>query len=349
MLLYTSTGSFYQVMSYQIAVLGTGGLGTMLGKQVRRQPDADLVALSDVSAESRDAAGETLGVPQAARYETLEELLDTETLDALIIATPHTLHYDQILTALDRDLHVLCEKPLVTDLEHARVLDDRAAEADETLMVGYQRHVEPEFIYARERWAEGDSVPDFISGEIVEEWLEPNVGTWRLDPSLSGGGFIYDTGSHIIDAILWTTGLTPTTVTAEMDFWDEDREVDTRANLSIEFEEGSTAHLSFHSDVAGVAERLQGWDDEGALRIEGREWGDRSITVVYEDGSETDPYIAARDSAYEDPRSKLDAFVDAIENESSVPATATDALRVTAVTEAAYESARTSEPVIVDL
>lgn len=334
-------------MKHRMAVLGTGGLGTMLGKQVRRQPDSELVALSDVSPESLDGAGETLAVPPEARYETLDGLLDAEQLDALVIATPHTLHYDQILTALDRGLDVLCEKPLVTDLERARDLNDRAADADETLMVGYQRHVEPEFIYARERWAEGESVPNFVSGEIVEEWVEPNVGTWRLDPSLSGGGFIYDTGSHVIDAVLWTTGLTPETVTAEMDF--ESEGIDERATLTIEFAGGSTAHLSFHGDVAGVSERLQGWDDDGALRIEGREWGDREITVVEEDGSEVDPYIAARDSAYEDPRTKLDAFVDAIENDRPVPATTTDALRVTAVTEAAYESARTGESVAVNI
>lgn len=330
-----------------MAVLGTGGLGTILGRQVRRQPDAELVALADVSPESLRAAGETLDVPQAARYETLAGLLDAEPLDALVVATPHTLHYEQVTTAMDRGLDVLCEKPLVTDLERARDLDDRARETEETLMVGYQRHVEPEFVYARERWAEGDRVPNFVSGEIVEEWLEPNAGTWRLDPSLSGGGFVYDTGSHVVDAVLWTTGLTPETVSAEMDFHSEG--VDERANLTIEFEEGATAHLSFHGDASGVSERLQGWDDAGGLRIEGREWGDRGITVVDGDGSEVDPYIAARDSAYEDPRTKLDAFVDAIEDEAPIPATTTDALRVTAVTEAAYDSARTGEPVDIEI
>lgn len=334
-------------MSYQMAVLGTGGLGTMLGKHIRRQPDASLVALSDISSESRDQAGDVLDVPEAAQYEALDALLDGEDLDALAVATPHTVHYDQILTALERDLHVFCEKPLVTDLDRARDLDDRAAETDRVLMVGYQRHVEPEFVYARQRWADGESIPHFISAEIVEEWMGPNVGSWRLDPSLSGGGFIYDTGNHVIDALLWTTGLTPETVSAEMDF--EREGVDTRANLTIEFEEGAKAHLSFHADVAGVVERLQGWDADGGVRIEGREWGDRSLTVVDEDGSEVDPYIAERDSAYENPRTKLDAFVDAIEGDGPVPATTTDALRATAVTEAAYESACTGEPVAVDL
>lgn len=338
---------FQMPMTHRIAVLGTGGLGTMLGKQVRRQPDAELVALSDVSTDSQDQAGDVLDVPPEARYETLDGLLDGEALDALVIATPHTLHYEQIVTALDHGLHVLCEKPLVTNIDHARDLDKRTERSDEVLMVGYQRHIEPEFRYARQRWVDGEAQPTFISVEITENWLSPNVGTWRVDESLSGGGFIYDTGNHVIDAVLWTTDLTPTTVTANMDF--EDDTIDTRANLTIEFAEESKAHLSFHADTSRVVERLQGWDANGGLRITGREWGDRSITVIDNDGSEADPYIEARDSAYEHPRTKLDAFVDAIQGLEPVPSTPKDGLRTTAVTEAAYESARTGEPTAVDL
>lgn len=334
-------------MSYRTAVLGVGGLGTMLGDQVRRQPRAELVALADVSATSRERAGGVLGVPSEARYGTLDELLDAENLDALVIATPHTLHYEQILAAMERELHVLCEKPLVTDLARARDLDRHAESDENVVMVGYQRHLEPEFRYARERWGDGTAEPTFLSAEITERWLPPNVDTWRTDPALSGGGFLYDTGNHVVDAILWTTDLTPVTVAADADF--EEENVDARANLTVEFEGGSTAHVSCHGDVPRVTERLQGWDANGGIRIEGREWGRRSITVVDEDGTEFDPYIEERDSAYERPRTKVDAFVDAIEESAPPPATTTDALRATAVTEAAYESARTGEPAAVDL
>lgn len=334
-------------MSYRMAVLGTGGLGVMLGEQVRRQPKVELVALADVSDASRTEAGNVLEIPPESRYETLNDLLDNETLDALTIATPHTLHYDQVCTALEQGLHVLCEKPLVTDLDDARDLDRRANDTDQVLMVGYQRHLAPEYRYARRRWRNSDNEPTFISAEITEDWLSSNLGTWRADPSLSGGGFLADTGDHVIDAIIWTTDLMPTTVEADMDF--EIEGVDTRANLTIEFESGANAHLSFHADVPRVTERLQGWDSDGGVRIEGREWGDRSITVIDEDGSEIDPYLAERDSAYENPRAKLDGFVDAIEGTSPPPATTRDAVRATAVTEAAYESARTGNSVSVDL
>lgn len=333
-------------MSYRMAVVGTGGLGMMLGRQVRRS-QSDLVAVADVSDESRTRAGAEFDLPADARYETLDGLLAGETLDGVVIATPHTLHYDQIVQAMDHDLHVLCEKPLVTDLDRARDLHRRAEAADTVLMVGYQRHLEPEFRHARARWAEGDATPAFLSAEITEDWLDGNVGTWRVNPALSGGGFFYDTGNHVIDAILWTTGLTPDTVRADMDFYEED--IDVRGNITIEFAEGSTAHISCHADVPRVRERLSGWDADGCLRITGREWGARSLTLVREDGSEVDPYIPERDSAYATQRTKLEAFEEAIAGEAPPPATTEDALRATAVTDAVYEAGRTDDTVSVDL
>lgn len=333
-------------MTHRMAVLGTGGLGIMIGKQVRRQPESDLVALADVSEASRSSAGEELSVPEAARYETLDALLDGEDLDALCIATPHSLHYDQVTTALEAGLDVLCEKPLVTDLDDAKDLHHRAEESEQVLMVGYQRHLQPEYRYGFDRWADGDAEPKFVSAEITEDWIDGNRGTWRVDPSLSGGGFLADTGDHVIDAVLWMTDLTPATVVADMEFEMED--IDVRANVTVEFEEEASAHLSFYADAPRVTERLQLWDDDGGIRIEGREWGDRSMTLVDSDGSETDPYRAERDSAYEGPRSKLDGFVDAIEDTAPVPATTRDAVRATAVSEAAYESAKAGEPVDVD-
>jgi len=334
-------------MPHRMAVLGTGGLGIMIGTQVRRQPESALVALADISEASRATAGDELGVPPDARYETLETMTESEALDALCIATPHSLHYDQVTAALDAGLDVLCEKPLVTDLDDAKALHRRAEESENVLMVGYQRHLQPEYRLGRERWAEGDGDPTFISAEITEDWIDGNVGTWRVDPSLSGGGFLADTGDHVLDAVLWMTGLTPATVEADMDFEMED--IDVRANVTVEFEEGASAHLSFYADAPRVTERIQAWDDDGGIRIEGREWGDRSVTVVDDDGSEADPYLSERDSAYVNPRSKLDGFVDAIEGEASVPATTRDAVRATAVSEAAYESAKAGEPVTVDL
>jgi predicted dehydrogenase len=210
-------------------------------------------------------------------------------------------------------------------------------------MVGYQRHLGPAFIEARERIDGFDGPPKFITAEITQNWIEAQRGKWRTDPDLSGGGQLYDTGSHLIDAVLWTTGLTPEAVSAEMVFDDEAERVDTQAMVNVEFEEGTVASISVSGDSPQVREHIHVSGDEDTVYVTGEEWDDREVSIIDEDGGEYYP------PAEGERTTKAEAFLEAIDTGSEPPATARDALAVTAVTEAAYESARTGERVEVDL
>jgi predicted dehydrogenase len=243
---------------------------------------------------------------------------------------------------MDRGVHVLCEKPLTTDLDEATALADRAADSEEVLMVGYQRHLNSAFERARERWADGDSEPSFITAEITQDWIDRFADAWRTDPELSGGGYLYDTGSHILDAICWTTGLEPSWVTADMTFADDDRRVDVRALLTIGFENDATATVSLYGDAPATREHIHIWDDDGAVYLEGKEWAPRTYSEVQADSTTVEPYIRQGET------DKAVAFLDVIETGSRPPATAEDALVVTAISEAAYEAARTGERVPVE-
>lgn len=324
-------------------VIGAGNLGTGLGDAMQDRPGADVVALADVSQENRERAGRRLDVPAGSRYEDYEAMLDVGGLDAVMIATPHALHYDQAIAAMERDLHVLCEKPLTTDLADARDLLDRDESREEVFQVGYQRHIEGPFVAARERIAEFDDPPAFVTAEITQPWLQLSSGTWRVDPDLSGGGMLYDTGSHVIDAVLWTTGLEPTAVTASMVFWEENPGVDTQATLTVEFAEDAVATIAVSGDSPAVREHHRYWGDDGGVYVDGRDWNDREFRFVDADGSERFPRV---DEPYPD---KVAAFVDSIREGTECVATPRDALAVTAVTEAAYESARTDERIELDL
>jgi predicted dehydrogenase len=324
-------------------VIGTGNLGTGLGETLRDCPGADVVALAEVSENNRTQAGQRLDVPAGSRYVDHEAMLEASDLDAVIIATPHAVHHDQAVAAMERDLHVLCEKPLTTDLGDARDLVDRDESREEIFQVGYQRHTEGPFVAARDRIAEFDDPPAFITAEITQNWLQHSAGTWRANPELSGGGQLYDTGSHVIDAVLWTTGLEPTAVTASMVFWDEDPDIDIQASLTIAFAEDAVATIGVSGDSPTVREHHRYWGDDGGVYIDGRGWNDREFRVVDPDGSERFPGIP---DPYPD---KVAAFVDSIREGTGSVATPRDALAVTAVTEAAYESARTGERVELDL
>jgi predicted dehydrogenase len=202
-------------------------------------------------------------------------------------------------------------------------------------MVGYQRHLNPAFIMARDRWT-GDLEPRWLTASITQNWVDRFSDTWRLNPDLNGGGYLYDTGSHLLDAVLWSTGLRPEAVSARMEFVDDDRRVDGRADLTIRFENGATASVAANGDAPCVREHIHVWDDEGAVYLSGREWEPREYAEIDVESTTHTPYINRREQ-----RNKAEAFVDAVREGSEPPATARDGLRVTAVTEAAYESART--------
>jgi predicted dehydrogenase len=362
-----------QAEKLRVGVVGGGYIGTTVGAQFNTDPRSTVTALADVNPETRRTAGETLYVGDGSRYEEFREMFDAEPLDAVLIGTPHTLHYEMVTAALDRDLHVFCDKPLTTDLQQARDLAERDEETEQVLMVGYQRHLNPAFQTARERW-QGDAAadtdaatdtgavapdsdaaasstaesanpkPDFVSAEITQDWISRFEETWRTDPDLSGGGNLYDTGSHLVDAVLWTTGLVPEEVSAEMVFADDEGRVDERAILTVEFKSGAQGTISVHSDAPCVREHIHVWDDEGAVYLEGRQWEERELERVEEDSTTVIPYIDRSQQ-----RTKAEAFLDCIETGERPPATARDALAVTALTEAAYESARTGERVSVDV
>lgn len=317
----------------RVGVVGGGYIGRTVGGDFRDHPDTTVAALTDINDKTLDSTGEKLAVSDESRYREYETMLDEEELDGVLIGTPHTLHYEQIVAALDRSLHVLCDKPLTTDLDHARTLRDRVHDGSEVLMVGYQRHLNPAFSRVKERW-QGDLTPEWITAEVSQNWIGNFTRTWRCDPDLSGGGYLYDTGSHLLDAILWTTELTPTAVSARMTFIDEAQRVDDWADVTIVFEEGAQASVTTYGRTPCVREHIHAWDEDGAVYVEGEEWEPRELLEINADNTEQRPSVD-RDNQ----RNKAEAFFSAVREGETPPATVQDGLRVTAVTEAAYESA----------
>ena len=329
------------------ALIGSGGIGTHLASEVRDHPDGELVAIVDVDAGSLAEAGEAFDVPDDALFTDEEELYAAMTeLDAVIVATPPAFHFASVERAFDRDLHVLCEKPVVMDLAEARDLASLVEGTDRVLMAGYQRHLNPGFVHARERWRDGDVTPTFITGELTQDWRHyfDDGSNWRLDPTVGGGGHLFSVGTHVVESILWMTGLTPTSVSAEMEFYDEAERIDTQSSLTVRFENGAIASLGDSAVTPATREHIHVWDDDGAVYLSGRDWGRRELAVLDERGEDVTPEIE-----YDAAPSKFEAFADAIDGDHEPPATAEDALRVTALLEAAYESARRGERVAVDL
>ncbi|MDS0300647.1 Gfo/Idh/MocA family oxidoreductase [Halogeometricum sp. S1BR25-6] len=331
---------------FRTGIIGMGGIGRHLAEEVRSHPRGTIGAVVDVNEENLAAAGESFDLDPSALYVNEAEMYAEESLDAVVIATPPGFHFDQIRAAFDRDLHVLCEKPVVLDSTEASEVVRWVREEGHVLMAGYQRHLDPGFVAARDRWAEGDLDPTFATGSLTQDWRHHyEAGTnWRMDPDVGGGGHLFSVGTHVVESVLWMTGLTPVSVTAEMSFHDDERRVDEQSAMTVRFDNGAIASFGDSGVVPRTMEHIHVWDEEGAVYLEGEDWGAREFSVVDADGDRRTPDLGDAEA-----RTKFEAFVDAVESGAEPPATAEDALRVTALLEAAYESARTGSRVDVDL
>jgi predicted dehydrogenase len=311
--------------------------------QLQEVKAARVAALVDTSEASLkrmvDRHPHLEGLPTFSDY---REMLDEVEVDGVVIATPHTLHFEQIMTCLDRGVHVLTEKPMVCSVADAKAVMSKAARKRRVLMISYQRHFFPAFRYARQLIAEGKiGKVTFIAALQAQEWLRGTKGTWRQEPRLSGGGQLNDSASHLIDSMLWVTDLTPQTVYAQID--NRGSKVDILSALTVKFKGGALGSMAVVGDAPGWWEDITFYGEEGAIYI-------RDNRLILQD------YAATRKSGWPKSRTRdvtdkckykgnFDRnFVDSILGKSEPQTPPIWGLRVIQLTQAAWESAASGKP-----
>jgi predicted dehydrogenase len=317
-------------------MIGCGGIS---GGHIRRAleiPEAEIVALCDISDESIERT--TTDIPEVKGlpvYKDYREMMDKERLDAVEIATPHTLHFPMGMDALDKGLHVLMEKPLVCSVDHAKKLIAKADETGKTILLSYQRHYQPQFRYMKQV-VEGGQLGEvtYLSALQCQQWKKSQVGKWRQDPALSGGGQLNDSGSHLIDIILWTTGLAVEELTAYID--NLGTAVDINSALAFRFTNGAQGTVSVVGDAPCWYEDFTIWGENGVLFFRNGQ-----LTHCQPDGTMVQPENMP-ESTNPDQN-----FVDAILGRDTNQVPATCGLRVIELTEAAWKSAEIGAPVKV--
>lgn len=163
---------------------------------------AELVCVCDNVEEKAQKRAEERGVPYYLDY---YEMLEKGGFDAVIICTPDQIHREQVVAALDKGYHVLCEKPLALTMEDCRAIVEASHRAKGKFMVGQVCRMTPGFIKAKELIDEG-TIGDifFIESEYAHDYSHIN-SPWRLDPvnlrhGITGGG------CHAVDLIRWIAG-----------------------------------------------------------------------------------------------------------------------------------------------
>jgi len=328
----------------RIGLIGCGGIMHWHVDQLQQVKAAEVVALVDTRQASLRRMVERhphlTGLPTFKSY---VKMVDAVQPEGVIIATPHTLHFEQIMTCLDRGRHVLTEKPMVCSVEQAKAVIKKAQQKKRVLMISYQRHFSPAFRGARRLIAEGKiGKLTYVAALQGQEWLRGTKGTWRQDPKLSGGGQLNDSASHLLDIILWVSNLSPKVVFAKVD--KRGSKVDINTSLTVEFRQGAIGNIAIIGDAPGWWEEVAYYGDKGAVYIRRdrvllqtpnpKGWG-----AITKDVTDTFRYKGNFDKN----------FVDSILGKAEPQTPPIWGLRVIQLTEAAWESAESGKPEKVKL
>ena len=298
-------------------------------------PEAEIVALVDPSKDSLARVSQEFpdlaGLPTFADH---QEMLGSVELDAIEIHTPHTQHFQQALDVFEANKHLLLEKPMVCSVRRAK--DLIAAAGDRVFMISYQRHFQGPYLYIRDQVQSGVlGEIQFIAALQSQNWRRGTQGTWRQQKALSGGGQLNDSGSHLIDILLWTTGLTAESVFAYCNNYDT--EVDIDSALSLRFTNGAQGTISIIGDSPMWWEEFSIWGSKGVLLY-------RNGTILQRKYGEAE--MQEVDELPEDSTPDQN-FVDAILGRAQVQVPPECGLRVIELTEAAWRSAEAGQRVQV--
>jgi len=269
----------------------------------------------------------------------LDAVLADGAIDAVLLATPHSLHPAQVITCAAAKKQVFCEKPLALRRADAARMFGACRDAGVVLAVGHNRRFWPSMRALRDIVASGElGTILHVEGHNSNENSQAITGGWRLSPEESPGGGLTGAGLHVLDAFVSLLGPVRR-VYAQLNSLEQGPPPLDTAMLAIDFASGATGTLAtvratplywrVHVfGTKGSAEVL----DEGTMIL--RKSGAKPRQIVY--------------AAIDVLRAELDAFAEAIDNKHAFPVPEADVLATLAAFEAALRSMQSGQPVGCD-
>jgi predicted dehydrogenase len=198
--------------SLRVAFVGAGRIADLHALGYRDNPDAAIHAVCDVDgAWATKRAGEWAAL---RTFTDFHEVLADREVDAVEILTPHHLHCDMTVAALEAGKHVSVQKPMALNLAEADLMVAAADASDRVFRIFENFRYYPPYVRAREMIAAGE-IGEPISIRVKVIGGDPKYGwnvplkswAWRVNESLSGGGpAIFDHGYHVFSLVMWLFG-----------------------------------------------------------------------------------------------------------------------------------------------
>jgi predicted dehydrogenase len=201
--------------SVRFGIVGMGTIGQLHARNLieSRAGRSHLAAV---------ATTRELDLPESVRrFESLDEMLTSGAVDAVVVATPHPTHKLLSEKVLRAGCHLLLEKPIASRIDEARELVDAACAQDRLFGVMHQMRVDPLYVCLRECFQRGDWGALLRFAWTATDWYRPDAYykavDWRATWAGEGGGLLVNQCPHDLDLISWIFGL-PGEARAFVDF-----------------------------------------------------------------------------------------------------------------------------------
>ena len=335
-----------------VGIIGFGRIGAEHAGWLSQSARARAVAVSDATPARRDLAARR----GLHAFDTVDALLAEPAVDAVLVATPTSLHREHALAALDAGRHVMIEKPMALSLAEARQIVDRAAAAGRIVSVFHNRRWDEDYLTVAAAMKAGVFGRVFNVESRLGQWqscvgpaapeFRPN---WRNESAFGGGG-LYDWGSHFIDQLwrlVWPAR--PLRVFAQLrgNVWTND--CDDLARVLIDFSGGLVGMVEINTTTTRPLPRWHIDGTHGSAFSPYSPEFDTSVwaSVRFSDADGETHRTLDRAAPGLSPADIWDCFAAAIVEEATPAVTAASVLPTMALLDAARQSSTTGMAVDV--
>ena len=351
----------------KIAVIGCGGISRAahLPRYRELKEDFEVVAVCDIIEQRAQAAAKDFDVP--AYYTDYKDVLNIEGLEAVDICTPNYLHSIIAVDALNKGLHVLCEKPDAVSVAEAEKMKSAAEANGKVLMVIRNNRFIDQTQYLKKYIDDGNC------GRIYAArcgWQRrrgiPGKGGWFTTKAQSGGGPLIDLGVHMIDATMWLMGNPkPVAVSgctycefAKSKISDSEHskfgdrkeggafDVEDLAMGFIRFDNGACMQIEF-SWASNIQQEDRFFELRGTKSGASYHSTDSQLRIFTEEYGKTADIVPNLNGKPNGHLGNIKNFADAIRGDAAPVYTPEQGLNMIKILEAIYESARTGKEVML--
>ena len=330
-------------MTLKFAVLGAGRIGQVHARAIASVPGAELVAIAEPDKTAAEAARAAFG----CEIRTIDECAAAEDVDAVVICTPTNTHADLIERFARAGKKVFCEKPVDLEVERVRQALDVVAAENGTLMVGFQRRFDPDFM-ALKAAIDAGKIGDVEMITLTSR--DPGPPPYAYIKV--SGGIFRDMTIHDFDVARWLLGEEVATVQAAGSVL-TDPEIGRLGdydsiNVILTTASGKQCTITnTRRATYGYDQRIEVHGSKGSVSAENHR--EANIEIANAEGYLRPPllnfFMSRYVAAY---ANEIAAFVQAVSDGTTPPTTGEDGLKALELAVAARKSAETGQAVRLD-